>query len=40
MSVLGIVFVGQREVFVLIFFADFFPLSHEAHRSVNGVSVL
>ena len=39
MSFMEIVFVGQCEVFVLIL-AIFFFLGREAHRSMNGVSVL
>ena len=38
--VLEIAFVGQWEVFVCLDFVDFFFLGREAHRSVNGVSVL
>ena len=34
---LEIIFVGQCEVFALIFF---FPLGREAHRSVNEASIL
>ena len=37
-SVWEIFFVGQCEVFVLILVFFFFP--REAHRSVNGVSIL
>ena len=40
MSVLEIVFVGQCEVFVCIDSVHFFPFGHEAHRSLNGVSIL
>ena len=42
MSVLEIVFVGQCEVFVCLDFVNFFffPLGREAHRSVNGVSII
>ena len=41
MSVLEIVFVGQREVFVCLDFVfTFFSLGCEAHRSSNGASVL
>ena len=39
-SVLEIVFVGQCEVFVCLDFVIFFLLGCEAHRSVNGVSIL
>ena len=46
-SVLEIVFVGQREVFVCLdfvltffFFLFFFSLGREAYRSANGASVL
>ena len=39
-SVLGIVFVGQCELFVCLDFVHFFPLGCEAHRSANGVSIL
>ena len=37
MSVLEIVFVGQCEVFVCLYFADVFSLGREAHRSANEV---
>ena len=41
MSVLEIVFVGQRGVFVLILYLlFFFPLGCGAHRSANGASIL
>ena len=42
MSVLEIVFVGQCEVFVCLDFVltFFFPLGCEAHRSVNGASII
>ena len=41
MSVLEIVFVRQREVFVCLDCEIFFfSLGHEAHRSVNGASIL
>ena len=41
MSSLERVFVGQREVFVCLDFVEiFFFLGPEAHRSMNGVSVL
>ena len=42
MSVFEIVFVGQCEVFVCLdlVWTFFSPLGCEAHRSVNGVSVL
>ena len=45
MSVLEIVFVRQREVFVCLdfvlpFFFFFLPLGREAHRSGNGASFL
>ena len=39
MSFLGIVFVGQCEVFVCLDFGPP-PFGREAHRSANGVSVL
>ena len=41
-SVLEIVFIGQREVFVCLYFVltFFFSLGREAHRSANGASVL
>ena len=38
---LEIVFVGRCEVFVCLDLVHFFfPLGREAHRSMNGVSVL
>ena len=41
MLFLEIVLVGQCEVFVCLDFGHFFPpLAREAHRSVNGVSIL
>ena len=40
MTVLEIVFVGNCEEFVCFDFVHFFPLGREAHRSVNGVSIL
>ena len=41
MSVLKIVFVGEREVFVCLdFVLTVFPLGREAHRSANGASIL
>ena len=41
MSVLELVFVGQCEVFACLDFVEiFFSLGCEAHRSMNGVSVL
>ena len=39
-SVLEIVFVGQRKVFVCLHFVLTFPLGREAHGSANGASVL
>ena len=42
MSVLEIVFVGQREVFVCFDFVltFFFPFGREADRPANGASIL
>ena len=39
-TLLEIVFVGQCEVFICLWLWFFFPLGREAHRSMNGVSVL